>query len=125
MAAHSIYRNFGKLSQAMSLSIRLNKIEQIKDDLLCTDDKALRRQLALQIARQRIWLELGDDECSDDEALTECLNNTHLADHFKTLGKELNILDPKTTQDIYKTHLESSRTAGLTNVDSSRHNLAS
>jgi len=39
--------------------------------------------------------------------------------------KELNILDPKTTDDIYKTHLESARTAGLTNTDSARHNLAS
>jgi 26S proteasome regulatory subunit N1 len=40
------------------------------------------------------------------------------------LAKELNILDPKTTEDIYKSHLESNRVAGLTNLDSARHNLA-
>ncbi|KAI9728197.1 MAG: proteasome regulatory particle base subunit [Chrysothrix sp. TS-e1954] len=125
MSAHFIYKRFGKLSQAMSIAIRLNNMNQIKEDLLQTEDKALRRQMAFQIARQRIWLDLEDDEANDDETLVECLSNTHLSDHYKTLGKELNILDPKSTQDIYKTHLESSRTAGLTNVDSARHNLAS
>jgi 26S proteasome regulatory subunit N1 len=35
------------------------------------------------------------------------------------------VLEPKIPEDIYKTHLESSRTMGLTNTDSARHNLAS
>jgi 26S proteasome regulatory subunit N1 len=35
------------------------------------------------------------------------------------------VLDPKVPEDIYKSHLESSRTAGLTNTDSAKHNLAS
>ena len=78
--------------------------------------------MAFLIARQRIWLDVTED---DDPELQECLNNTRLPDHFKALAKELNILDPKTTDDIYKTHLESARTAGLTNTDSARHNLAS
>jgi 26S proteasome regulatory subunit N1 len=58
------------------------------------------------------------------EDILECLNNTKLPDHFKALAKELNILDPKTTEDIYKSHLESNRVAGLTNLDSARHNLS-
>jgi len=78
--------------------------------------------MAFLIARQRIWLDVTED---DDPELQECLNNTRLPDHFKALAKELNILDPKTTDDIYKTHLEPTRTAGLTNTDSARHNLAS
>lgn len=78
--------------------------------------------MAFLIARQRIWLDVTED---DDLELQECLNNTRLPDHFKALAKELNILDPKTPDDIYKTHLESTRTAGLTNTDSARHNLAS
>jgi len=78
--------------------------------------------MAFLIARQRIWFDVSDD---NDPELQECMNNSRLPDHFKALGKELNILDPKTPDDIYKTHLESSRTAGLTNTDSARHNLAS
>jgi len=78
--------------------------------------------MAYLMARQRIWLDVSEDA---DPELQECLNNTRLTEYFKALGKELNILDPKTPEDIYKTHLESSRTANLTNNDSARHNLAS
>lgn len=104
------------------LAIRLNDQELIEEAFNSTDDKSIRRQMAFLIARQRIGLDVSEDE---DPELQECLNNTRLPDHFKALAKELNILDPKTPDDIYKTHLESSRTAGLTNTDSARHNLAS
>lgn len=128
LCAHDIYKRYNKLPQAMVLAIRLNNFELIYQDFDCTQDLALRKQMALLVARQQIWLELPEDDSEDQEPdpeLFECLSNTKLPDHFKSLGKELNILDPKMPEDIYKSHLESSRTAGLTNVDSARHNLAS
>lgn len=121
--AHEIYKKYGKLTQAINLAIRLNDVDLILEDMNSTEDRALKKQMAFLVARQRIWLELPEE--TDDEALSECLNNSRLPDHYKSLAKELNILDPKSTQDIYKSHLESSRTAGLTNLDSARHNLAS
>lgn len=119
---YQIYRKYNQYTQAVALAIRLNDRDLIEDVFNSTKDKAIRRQMAFLIARQRIWFDVSDD---DDSELQDCLNNTRLPDHFKALGKELNILDPKTPDDIYKTHLESSRTAGLTNTDSARHNLAS
>lgn len=121
-SAFSIYRKYKQYTQAIILAIRLNDRDLIEETFNSTDDKAIRRQMAFLISRQRIWFDVSDDE---DPELQECLSNTRLSDHFKALGKELNILDPKTPDDIYKTHLESSRTAGLTNTDSARHNLAS
>ncbi|KAF2703609.1 26S proteasome non-ATPase-like protein regulatory subunit 2 [Pleomassaria siparia CBS 279.74] len=120
--AYDIYRKYEQYTQAVVIAIRLNNRDLIEETFNATKDKALRRQMAFLIARQRIWFDVSDD---DDPELQECLNNTKLPDHFRALGKELNILDPKTPDDIYKTHLESSRTAGLTNTDSARHNLAS
>ncbi|KAH6614196.1 26S proteasome non-ATPase-like protein regulatory subunit 2 [Boeremia exigua] len=120
--AYSIYRKYNQYTQAVALAIRLNDRDLIEEAFNSTKDKSIRRQMAFLIARQRIWFDVSDD---DDAELQECLNNSRLPDHFKALGKELNILDPKTPDDIYKTHLESSRTAGLTNTDSARHNLAS
>ncbi|KAJ6134005.1 hypothetical protein N7523_000327 [Penicillium sp. IBT 18751x] len=122
--AHEIYVRYNKLTQAIVLAIRLNDIDLIKSDIDATDDKSLKKQMAFLVARQQIWLDLpAEDE--EGEALNDCLNNTSIPKHFKSLGKELNILDPKMPEDIYKTHLESSRGAGLTNLDSARHNLAS
>ena len=123
--AHSIYRQYNKLPQAMVLAIRLNDILMIQEDFDATDDSAQKKQLAMLVARQQLWLEPPTDT-EEEQEIADCLGNTKLSDHFKTLGKELNILDPKMPEDIYKTHLESSRTAGMTNVESSaRHNLAS
>ena len=122
--AHDIYKKYNKLTQAMVLAIRLNDLAMIQEDLDSTSDRALKDQMAFLIARQQIWLEPSETE-EEDQELAECLNNTKLSDHFKSLAKELNILDPKMPEDIYKSHLESSRVAGVTTVDSAKHNLAS
>ncbi|KAF2747909.1 26S proteasome non-ATPase-like protein regulatory subunit 2 [Sporormia fimetaria CBS 119925] len=121
--AYSIYRKHKQYTQAMILAIRLNDRTLIEETFDSVDDKSIRRQLALLIARQRIRFDVLEDE--EDSELQECLNNSKLTDYFKALGKELNILDPKTPDDIYKTHLESTRTAQYTNTDSARQNLAS
>jgi len=123
--AHDIYKHYNKLTQAMVLAIRLNDLAMIQADLDSTSDKALKDQMAFLVARQQIWLDPSPESEEEEQELAECLNNTKLSDHFKSLAKELNILDPKMPEDIYKSHLESSRVAGVTTVDSAKHNLAS
>ena len=120
--AHDVYMKYNKIAQAMVLAIRLNDIELVRRDFHSTSDGALRKQLAFLIARQQIWLDAPAE--TDDQELMDCLNNTYLPNHFKTLAKELNILDPKMPEDIYKTHLENNRGGG-TSADSAKHNLAS
>jgi 26S proteasome regulatory subunit N1 len=123
--AHDIYIKYNKLAQAMVIAIRLNDLELIRQDLDSTDDWALKKQLGFLIARQNIGLDLpSEDKDEDEEELQNCLNNTMLPTHFKSLAKDLNILDPKVPEDIYKTHLESGRTGG-TSADSAQQNLAS
>lgn len=119
--AYEIYKQYGQATQAMVLAIRLNDMDVIKAQFQATTEPTLKKQLAFLIARQRISF----DSEEEDAEVQECLSNLRLSEHFKTLGKELNILDPKSTEDIYKSHLESSRVAGMTNLDSARHNLAS
>ena len=121
--AHGIYKNYKQYTQAMVLAIRLNDYDLIATDFDDAPDPALKKQLAFLVARQRICLD-HPRETPDDEEIVECLGNVKLPEHFKALGTELNILEPKTTEDIYKSHLESSRVAGLTNFDSARNNLA-
>lgn len=56
------------------------------------------------LARQQIFVE------TEDEDLQNCINNTHLTTHFINLARELDLMEPKTPEDIYKTHLEHKRT---------------
>lgn len=120
--AHSIYKKYNQHTQAMVLAIRLNDQDLIQADLDDAEDLPLKQQLASLIARQRIWLDLPRDT-PEEEKVNETLFNSQLPAHFQALGKELNLLEPKTPEDIYKSHLESSRVAGMTNFDSARNNL--
>lgn len=121
--AHKIYRQYNQLTKAIVLSIRLNDLEMIEDDFNSTEDSALKKQMAFLMARQQISISVPSDT-EDEQEISDCMNNLKLSEHFRALGKELNILDPKTTEDIYKSHLESTRVQGSTNTTSAAHNLA-
>ena len=43
---------------------------------------------------------------TEDEQLQELLGNTKLSEHFHTLAKDLDVVEAKTPEDIYKRHLE-------------------
>ncbi|RDA95165.1 hypothetical protein CP533_1906 [Ophiocordyceps camponoti-saundersi (nom. inval.)] len=121
--AWKIYIRYNQLTQAMVIAIRLRDAILIEGVFLKAVDPAVKMQLAFLVARQRINVEYSN-HIDKTEVVDECLSNIKLSEHFRSLGKELNILDPKSTEDIYKSHLESSRVAGMTNLDSARHNLA-
>ncbi|KAJ8122023.1 hypothetical protein ONZ43_g1679 [Nemania bipapillata] len=129
--AHGIYKTYNQCAQAMVIAMRLNDRDLIAQDLNTAHDQTLKKQLAFMVGRQKIPLRVdikGDPlqlmTEAQGQAVEEAAGNIKLSEYFKTLGKELNILEPKTTEDIYKSHLESSRVAGMTNLDSARHNLA-
>ncbi|KAF2672179.1 26S proteasome regulatory complex, non-ATPase subcomplex, Rpn1 subunit [Microthyrium microscopicum] len=124
--AYNIYKQYKQYTQALVLAIRLNDIEKIEQLFAADVDKSTKRQMAFILGRQKITLDSIDEETEEDPELAHCINNTWIHEYYRNnLAKELSITDPKTPEDIYKTHLESSRTMGLTNTDSARHNLAS
>jgi 26S proteasome regulatory subunit N1 len=111
----------------------------------------MKRQLAYILARAQVpyhWLQHsatddeGDETLEDlPEDLQEILFNSRLSTHFKQFGKELGVQDPKSLEDVYKSHLETSRTSDFVSfgrphiyvmrkgsstasVDSARGNLA-
>lgn len=75
----------------------------------------MRRQLAFLLARAHVPLEWIHPQNSDDDPeelpddLMECLSNTQLSMHFREYGKELGVMEPKSLEDIYKSHLENVR----------------
>ena len=81
----------------------------------------MKRQLALLLARAQVpleWLQEEDAGEELEEDLVECLSNTHLSEHFKEYGKELGVSEPKSLEDIYKSHLENTREFPLCQNDS-------
>lgn len=75
--------------------------------------------MAFQLARQQIYIE------TEDADLNGCINNTNLSRYFLALARELDVMEPKVPEDIYKSHLENHRTAFSGSIDSARNNLSS
>jgi 26S proteasome regulatory subunit N1 len=125
--AYTIYKQYKQYTQALVLAIRLNDIEKIGELMdAASDDQPVRRQMAFILGRQKIAFPFSEKEEEEDPELIHAMSNTWISEYYRNnLAKDLSIQDPKSPEDIYKTHLESSRTMGLTNTDSARHNLAS
>lgn len=119
-----IFLKFKKYPEALRLAMQLGDLAQIKDIFNQCTDSSIQKQMAFMVGRQQIFL-MDDIE---DPDLTEIMSNAHLNTNFVNFYRELDIAEPKTPDDIYKTHLEnptrpSFGTGG--SVDSARANLAS
>lgn len=73
----------------------------------------MQRQFAFLLARAGIpkeWIYPDDAEEEIPEDLLDCLSNARLSQHFREFGKELGVLEPKSLEDVYKSHLDNTST---------------
>lgn len=61
---------------------------------------------------------------SQDNQLARIISNEKLSEHFKSLGRDLNVLEPKHPDQVFKTHLEDKRFNYAGDIDSAKKNLA-
>ncbi|XP_064634974.1 26S proteasome non-ATPase regulatory subunit 2-like [Lineus longissimus] len=123
--ALSLFKKFDKYPQALRLAMSLQDDDLISEIFYSCKDGLIQKQLAFMLGSQQIYLELND-ELEDYDDLVEIMSNAHLNNNFLALARELDIMEPKVPEDIYKSHLEPNRSSlGPTNVDSARQNLAS
>ncbi|KAL5224121.1 hypothetical protein ABZP36_010760 [Zizania latifolia] len=126
--AFNIYMKFGDLASALRISLLLdNKSQYVKQVFTATDDFLLKKQFAYIIARHGLSTEIDDDIAADEnekEALQEIINNTKLSEGYLTLARDIEVMEPKSPEDIYKVHLIDGRGATSSSLDSARQNLA-
>ncbi|VDM95777.1 unnamed protein product [Thelazia callipaeda] len=117
--ALNIYRKFGKNFDALRCAIMLNAVPL----MLQFHSRLEQKQMAILLGRHQIFLDL--EELENSEKLMELNSNANLHAYFHSLARELDIMEPKTPEGIYKSHLEQTRPfAGTTLPDSVRSNLA-
>ncbi|KAI0065263.1 26S proteasome regulatory complex non-ATPase subcomplex Rpn1 subunit [Artomyces pyxidatus] len=131
--AHTIYEQHQKFPEALSLAIRLNDPGLIEKDFHAPGNPLMKRQLAFILARAQVplhWLQLSSVDDDGEEVLEdlpddlqEILYNSRLSTHFRQFGKEVGVEEAKSLEDVYKTHLETTRSTAAS-VDSARGNLA-
>uniref|UniRef100_A0A8C2ZF32 26S proteasome non-ATPase regulatory subunit 2 n=1 Tax=Cyclopterus lumpus TaxID=8103 RepID=A0A8C2ZF32_CYCLU len=121
----NIFRKFNRYPEALRLALMLNDVELVENIFTSCKDIVIQKQMAYMLGRHGMFLELNED-VEDYEDLTEIMSNVQLNSNFLALARELDIMEPKVPDDIYKTHLENNRFGGSgSQVDSARMNLAS
>ncbi|VEN37831.1 unnamed protein product [Callosobruchus maculatus] len=119
-----LFRKFKQYPQALRLAMQLNDHTLIEEIFTSCPDMSMQKQLAFMLGRQQIYIEIPEST-PEYEDLIEIMANCHLNNHFLNLARELDIMDPKTPEDVYKSHLENTRPQfGGSHVDSARQNLA-
>eukprot|EP00794_Sanderia_malayensis_P017065 gene17065-18785_t len=129
-SAIKIFLKFECFPDAITLAVRLNDMDKVKEIFLsCTGSKEMKliqKQMAYMLGRLQIFLELDDEDIEDSDDLAEIISNSHLNTNFLALARELDIMEPKVPEDIYKSHLDARPfSTSSVKMDSARQNLAS
>lgn len=120
--AHHIYRKFQQTPSAMLLAIRLDDHQLIKETMEEEKDEHTKKQLGFILARQSIWMSEEDPEKA---SVDEALRNARLSEYFRTAITDLSLTDARVPEDIYKSHLEPTKSVfGAPAIDSAKQNLA-
>eukprot|EP00538_Stauroneis_constricta_P000378 CAMPEP_0119554664 /NCGR_PEP_ID=MMETSP1352-20130426/7076_1 /TAXON_ID=265584 /ORGANISM="Stauroneis constricta, Strain CCMP1120" /LENGTH=931 /DNA_ID=CAMNT_0007601279 /DNA_START=111 /DNA_END=2906 /DNA_ORIENTATION=+ len=127
--AFEIYKKQKQHFDALLVALRMNRQEAIPSLLSDCDDLLVKKQMCLLLGRHRVNYTVEDDENEDE--LNELIGNEKLSEQFLKVAQDLDVMDAKTPEDIYKSHLAETggfsrrRDAGGAQVDSARANLAS
>lgn len=127
--AHAIYTKMGKHHDALRVALRINDADLVAATFAGCADPLEKKQLAYLLARHGHALDLEDGPAAvadDDlrEALRAIASNSKLSEHFLALARDLDVMEPKVPEDVYKSHLIEGRQPQGPAVDSARANLA-
>jgi 26S proteasome regulatory subunit N1 len=126
--AYEIFYKQEQYVDALRVALRMSKEEAIPTLMSECTDKIMKKQMCLLLGRHRVNFEVEDD---DDDEFNPLIGNEELSEQFLKLAQDLDVMDPKTPEDIYKSHLAETggfsrrRDTGTAHVDSARANLAS
>nr|CAD2202686.1 unnamed protein product [Meloidogyne enterolobii] len=101
--ARDLYMHFGKNIEALRCAMRTNNTSAIEKIFGSTTDGAIKMQMSLMLGRQQIFLEV------EDQLLSQLNANFYLNKHFLAFARELDLMTPKTPDEVYKTYLEPNR----------------
>lgn len=125
--AYDIYTKMAKYPDAMRVALKMNSKADVEATFAACSDPQERRQLCHLLARQGFVIDLEDGPAAvadDDEreVLVEIMSNSKLSEYYLMLARDLDVMEPKTPQDVYKSHLV--RAMGCTSCQE-RHFLGS
>ena len=121
---YSIYYNkFHQYIDAMRVAIKIGNMLYIKQTFHQCEDLTTKKQLAFILAKEGIFLDEEEKTIKDNE-LMEILRNYKQSEYFRILAKNLELLEPKHPEDVFKSHLEDKKRGDSKKLESYKINMA-
>ena len=103
---YSIYfSKFHQYINAMRVAIKIGNMLYVKQTFHQCEDLTIKKQLAFILAKEGIFLEEEEKNIKDNE-LMEIMRNYKQCDYYRILAKNLELLEPKHPESVFKSHLE-------------------
>ncbi|KAK6919638.1 RPN1, N-terminal [Dillenia turbinata] len=125
--AYMIYLKFEEYPRALQIALFLDNLGYVRQLFTSCDDMLQKRQFCYILARHGVAFVLDEDMVADDserELMQDIINNMKLTEGYLTLARDIEVMEPKSPEDIYKAHLLDGRASAGASVDSARQNLA-
>lgn len=129
-AAHACYAKTGRDFDALRIALQLGDVDLAAATFAACADPATQVQLAYLLGRQGVALDFEEGPAAiadpaQREACTAAASNSRAPDRYAALARDLDVLEPRAPDDVYKLHLADGRPpAGAAAADSARANLA-
>ena len=117
---YNIYMEHKEYPNALRMAIKMNDSKFIEQTFFQCGDFNMQKQLAFILGRQKIYLQKDDMP----PELLSIISNLKISEYYKRLGRELNVLDPKHPEEVFKSHLEEKKSSDA-KLDSYKINMAS
>lgn len=123
--AYLIYKAQGKYVEALRVALKMDDNDHDRIQELFSDDCGAstlsKLQMAFLLGRHKSSFNL------DNESLNEIVGNINLSERFMSIARDMDVQEPKTPEDIYKSASENRSHRNSTHVpaESAKANLAS
>ena len=84
---------------AIRIAMRESNLDKLRQVFAACDDEGVKKQMGMMLGRHGVTLDL------DDDAVNALIGNETLTTAFAGLARELDVVEAKSPEDIYKTHL--------------------
>mmetsp|Transcript_16474 Transcript_16474/g.49335 ORF Transcript_16474/g.49335 Transcript_16474/m.49335 type:complete len:898 (+) Transcript_16474:187-2880(+) len=130
LQAFHIYLKFESYPDALMVALRAGNRELQERAFGNCADFLVKQQLCHILARQGAMLDLesgGAAAVEDDDqraTLQAIMSNNRASERFLALARDLDLMAPRTPDEVYKAHLVETRGSSAPALDSARANLA-
>jgi 26S proteasome regulatory subunit N1 len=98
--AYDIFKSQNEYCEALRVAQKMNNMDLINEIMGECKDTTTLKQMAFMLGRQRNPYE------SEDEEINQIIAQEKLSEYYKQLARDLDQMEPKHPDSIFKTHLE-------------------